>query len=166
MAATLLFSLCSCKSGMYKDVTYREGGISFTLPNTMRRANYEEYDFYFTNRATVFTAKELDDEFYKENSLEPDMTAAEYVDYCIEANKLDKTQMEYKHDEARNVHNFRYIYDDDAGTSIFYYIVITGEPGNIWYIEMCCDSNDSSKYLPTFGEWKRTILAYDEAASE
>ena len=148
---------------MYQDITYREGGISFTLPNTMRRTNYEDYDFYFTNRAVVFTAIKLTDEFFKENELDPSITAEEYTMYCIEKNGLDINQMEYKYDEERGLHNFRYTYDNEEDTNIFYYVVIAGDVGNIWYIEMCCSGDSSSDYIYTFGEWKRTISTYSEA---
>ena len=157
-----LTSLFGCKSKMYKDITYKEGGISFTLPNTMRRVEMDDYDFYFTDRATVFTATELKDEFYKENSYPKDMTAKQYVDICMEKNEMDPENMEYIYDEEKNIHSFRYAYDNREDVSVFYYVVVTGDPGNIWYIEMCCSYSESYYYTSTFGAWKNTILAYNE----
>lgn len=162
LALSTLTLFCSCKGRMYRNVTYKEGGISFTLPNTMRRVPDSEYDFYFTNRSIVFTANELDEEFFEENDIDENITAEEYAKYCIEKNGLDIEKMNYKTDEERGLYNFRYNYDDENGTNLFYYVVIAGEVGNVWYIEMCCDNDDSQLYISTFGDWKRGISTYSE----
>ncbi len=156
----LLSVLVSCGS-IYKDVNYKENGIAFTLPNTMRRVTNSDYDFYFTNTVVVFTANELDEEYYEELSLDPNMTAKEYLDHLMKSNNMDLDQMEYKYDSEKNIHNFRYTSESEEN-NLFYYVVITGEPGNIWYIEMCCEEDYYEDYLSTFGEWKRSIYAYNE----
>lgn len=166
LAITLSFTaLCfsSCGDDVeYENITYRENGIEFFLPNSMRRFNEEGYDFYFSNMAAgvIFTALKLDQEFLESIDIEYGITAEAYANEVISRNGMEKDKLYYNYDERRNHYNFRYSYVDQNDISVFYYIVITGEPDNLWYIEMCCEEEQSSDYLSTFEVWKKNIKTY------
>ena len=153
----------SCGDDGYEDVTYKENGIEFFLPSSMRRFEDEGYDFYFSNLTTgmIFTAKKLDEEMLKSLDIEYGITAVEYAEEIIERNYLEKDKLHYEYDEKRGHVSFRYNFVDDNEVSVFYYIVVTGEPDNLWYIEMCCDNENSSEYIQTFEVWKKNIKTYE-----
>lgn len=159
-----LGSVVSCDDDGYENITYREGGIEFFLPSNMRRSSVDGYDFYFSNLSTsiIFTAVEIDAALLSELQIETTVTAEEYIEIIFERNNIDKSKIYYEYDEKRDLYNFRYTYVDEDGYEIFYYIVVVGEPGNLWYIEMLCENEDSETYLSTFEVWKRNVKVYEE----
>ena len=163
LTVIMLLSFVGCRRSVkYENVTYRESGIEFTLPSSMRRSYVEGYDYYFSTLAIIFTAVKIDSEFIEssEIDLDPSISAKEYVDLITE--EMDKSQMYFNVDESRNLYNFRYTYEDQSsGTEIFYYVIVIGESGNTWYIEMCCDQQDSGTFVETFDEWKMSIKTYN-----
>ena len=163
LTLTILFTLASCGDDGYEKVTYRDGGIEFFLPSSMRRSTVEGYDFYFSNLSTsmVFTALKIDSEILAEFELDDTATSKEYVDAVLEKGERDKDKMYFEYDERLDQYSFRYTYVDADEYEIFYYVVVTGEPGNIWYVEMCCDNEYSSDYLSTFVTWRKNIRTYD-----
>ena len=147
-----------------KDVTYRDLGITFTIPSNMRRMSSESYDFYFYNQlnSIVFTALKVDEDFLKTVDIEGGKTSFEYVDIIIEKNNFEQDKLYYKYDEERDQHSFRYTYVDSSGYEMFSYIVVTGPKDNLWYIEMCCNQEDSATYLQSFKNWQKSIFTYEE----
>ena len=148
----------------YSTITYKEKGLEISLRNDMNRYESEEYDFYFANTigTILFTAFELDGEFLAKNSLSADITAGEYVDYILKKSGLDKDELYYEENTKKGVYSFRYTFDDQNSSKIFYYVVILGEPGNVWYVEMTCANDDSERYLARFEDWRNTIKTYNE----
>ena len=156
----ILGTLVSCsENAEYKDVTYEKDGIKFTLPNTMKQKTMEGYDFYFTNQlaSLIFTAVKIDKEMLEKADLSEGITAAEYVDAIIEKNGMEKDKMYYKYNEYHDQYNFRYTFVDQSGFEIFEYVIVTGTPDNLWYIEMCCEQEDSATYLEDFEIWSKSI---------
>ena len=48
---TLCSALVSCADDVeYENIEYRENGLYFVLPNTMRRKTSSRHEFYFTNQ--------------------------------------------------------------------------------------------------------------------
>lgn len=158
---TGLFSSCS-KKAKFKDVEYKENGISFTLPNTMVREEVFGYEFYFSgmSRDVVFNAIKITDEFLISVDIEPGVSAGEYVDIIIEKNGLEKTKLYFSHDEESGQYNFRYTYDDNSGYETFFYATVLGTPDNLWYVEMCCSAEESYEHLELFESWRKTIRTY------
>ena len=161
LLSMLMMSACA-DTVQYENVTYRENGLEFLLPSSMRRQSVEGYDFYFSNLAVsvIFTAVKIDEEILTKFDVEGRVNAEEYVGMLIEKNKLDKEKMYYNYDELRGHYNFRYSFEDADGYAIFYYVVVIGDESNLWYIEMCCKDEDSSTHLETFKTWKRNIKVY------
>lgn len=158
-----LVTLVSCSEDIeFSDIEYKENGISFSLPNTMKRSATEDYEFYFTGMSmdVIFSAMKITDEFLKKVELEPGISAKEYVDTIIERQGLDKSKLFYKHYEDKAQYNFRYNYVSESGFEMFYYVTVTGPADNLWYVEMCCEAEDSSKYLDMFDSWRRSIGTY------
>ena len=163
LVSVLLLGLCACADTVkYENVTYRENGIEFFLPSSMRRESVDGYDFYFSNLAAsiIFTAVKVDEELLRDLDIDGPVNDEEYVNILIERNKLDKEKMYYNYDEVRGHYNFRYSYEDADGFATFYYIVVIGDESNLWYIEMCCKNEDSNTHLETFKTWKRNIKVY------
>ena len=162
LTLSLLFSLASCRDDGYEKITYREEGIEFFLPSSMRRSNVEGYHFYFSNLSTtmVFAALKVDSDLLAEFELDATATAGEYVDAVIAKGERDKEKMYFEYDERLDQYSFRYTYVDADDYEIFYYVVVTGDPGNIWYVEMCCENEYSSDYLSTFVTWRKNIRTY------
>ena len=160
----LLACLTSCddNGNIYEMVNYRENGLELSLPNYMRRSDIEGYDFYFTNLAIIFTAVKLDAEFLEEKNISPDITGKEYIDIYVERNGLSLDRMGYSYDEENMLHNFRYSYTDGEDMDMFYYVVVVGDVGNVWYIEMVCDQKNSSRYIQSFDVWKKYVSTYSE----
>lgn len=158
--ASLLVS-CS-KNVKFDDVEYKEKGLSFTLPNTMKRQNTDGYDFYFSGMSmdVIFSALKITDEILESTGFDTRMSAEEYVDAIIERRGLEKSKLYYKHYEDLGQFNFRYTYVSESGYETFYFVTVTGTRDNLWYIEMCCDSEESTKYLDTFEVWRRTVRTY------
>lgn len=163
VAALIISMLVSCSKNIkFDDVTYKEKGLSFTLPNTMQRQSSESYDFYFSGMSmnVVFSAFKVTDEFLQSLDLTPGLSAEEYVDMIIERRGLEKKKLYYNYYEDLDQYNFRYTYVSESGYETFFFVTVTGPSDNLWYIEMCCESEESAKYLSTFEVWRRTIKTY------
>lgn len=164
VAIVLVFAmLTSCSENIeFSDIEYKENGISFLLPNTMKRGTSGEYEFYFTGMSmdVIFSAMKITDEFLEKVELEQGTTAKEYVDAIISRRQLDKSKLFYKYYEDHDQYNFRYNYVSESGFEMFYYVTVTGPSDNLWYVEMCCEAEESSKYLDMFDSWRRTIETY------
>ena len=164
MAIVLVLAmLTSCSENVkFSDIEYRENGISFVLPNTMKRSSSEDYEFYFVGMSmdVIFSAMKITDEFLAKVDLEPGITGKEYVDTIITRQALDKTKLFYKYYDEIDQYNFRYNYVSESGFEMFYYVTVTGPSDNLWYIEMCCESEESTKYLDMFDSWRRSIGTY------
>jgi len=163
LLALSLTALLSCeKKNKYEDVTYREDGLYFVLPNTMRRKDASDYEFYFSNELLnlIFMAKKITNEVLADMEIDPGVTAKEYVDIIMERRDFDKSKIYYTYDEERNHYNFRYSYDDEENLASFFYVTVTGSSDNLWYIEMCCTEEESAEYLPTFENWRKSIGTY------
>ena len=147
-----------------EDITYREGGLELKLTNDMKRLEREGYDFYFINiiETVIVSAFEIDAEFAEKNELKADLTAKEYVDSFIKKNDLDHDNLYYKYEPELDHHSFRYTFAEAGSEEVFYYVVVTGDVGNVWYIEMICTNEDSSRYLESFDKWKKSIKTYAE----
>ena len=155
--------LTSCSEKVdFSDIEYKESGLSFVLPNTMKRVTSDDYEFYFTGMSmdVMFSAMKITDEFLAKVDLEPGTTAKEYVDTIISRRELDKSKLFYKYYEDHNHYNFRYNYVSESGFEMFYYVTVAGSADNLWYVEMCCKSDESSQYLDMFDSWRRTIDTY------
>lgn len=164
VAIVLVFAtLASCSENVeFSDVEYKENGISFLLPNTMKRGVSDDYEFYFTGMSmdVIFSAMKITEEFLAKVELEQGTTAKEYVDTIITRRQLDKSKLFYKYYEDSDQYNFRYNYVSESGFEMFYYVTVTGPADNLWYVEMCCEAEESSKYLDMFDSWRRTIETY------
>ena len=157
LAVLVLTALCSC--GGDKDIEYREEGLSFTLPKSMRRSNDSVYEFFLSSPDSLFCAKKLDGDFMESAELSKDTTAGEYADAYIKVNMLDKERIAFTYDESRGAYSFKYN-NSDNGEELFHYITVIGNPGAIWFIEMCCENENASTYEDTFEIWQRSISVY------
>lgn len=146
----------------YESITYKENGFSIVMRNDMQRYEANDYDFYFSNviGTVALTASRLGEDFLTENGLSADATAEEYVDYIIDKSEMDKENLFYEEDKEREAYSFRYTYAEDGKDEVFYYVVVIGGKGNIWYVEMTCLNSDSEMYLARFEEWKDSIEIY------
>ena len=161
--ALALITLVSCGNSVkFEDVEYRENGLSVTLPNTMRRQDNEDYTFYFSGMSmdVIFSAMKITDEFLESVELESGVSAGEYVDTIIARRGLEKSKLYYKYYEEKNQYNFRYNYVSESGYEMFFFVTVMGNSDNLWYIEMCCDADESSAYLDTFEIWRRNLKTY------
>ena len=156
--------LVSCSDDDYDKITYRENGIEFFLPSSMRRTNSSAYDFYFTNISAglVFAATKVDEKILSDFDLSKDADAGEYANAIIDNGGHDKEKMYFRYDERLGQYSMRYTYVDEEGYEVFYYVVILGDAGDLWYIEMCCDNSNSSEYIDTFDTWRKNIRTYTE----
>ena len=166
--AAVLLAATACDyadNPKYEDITYREGGLELTLKNDMRRAESEDYDFYFRNiiGTIIFTAVELDKSSLEAAGVSEGASAGEYVNAIIEKNGFDRDKIYYSHDELRGHYSFRYSIGSLDSSGAFYYVVVLGKPGNLWYVEMVCSEDDSGLYLDRFDEWRGLLRTYDEA---
>ena len=145
------------------DVTYREHGLEFTLPKSMRRSASDVYEFYLSSPDAVFMAKKLNAEFMESMAMPASTTAGEYADAYIDANYLDKTRISYSYDAERGAYSMRYNSSEAESTDgLLHSIVILGQPGAVWFVEICCDNDKSEIYEHTFSTWESTIRTYVE----
>ena len=160
---TLCSALASCADEVeYENIEYRENGLYFVLPNTMRRKTSSKHEFYFTNQniGLVFSARKLTAEVLESEYITPGVSAGEYVDILIERNNFDKTSIFYTYYESFGHYNFRYMYGETEGEEIFFYVTVLGETDNLWYVEMCCENEVSAEYLSMFERWRKSIGTY------
>ena len=161
-ALTLALASCTDSGIKYEDVTYRENGIEFTLPSSMRRSTDPTTPYTFSTPDVVFYAEKLSYESVTENGLEigKSFTAKEYVDIVIA--DLDKDQLYLTEDEANNRYTFRYTVGETEETEVFYYVVVVGTSGNVWEVTMSCYQDVSSDHVDTFELWAKYISTYSE----
>ena len=158
--ATLLAFACSCAKEP-NEVTYREEGLEFTLPVSMRATYSDTYDIYFSNPEAIFAAKKLTPSFLTDSNIDPNVSAEEYVDIHLARNGFSKSeQIFYEADRERGAYSFRYTYTESEDVEMFYYVLVLGEPRSLWYVDMCCYYEDSATYSETFGIWARTVKTY------
>ncbi len=163
---SVLFSAVSCSDYAdrpnYESIAYKENGFSIVMRNDMQRYESEDWDFYFANviGTVALTASKLDEDFLNEIGVKTDITAGEYADYVIGKIGLEKENLYYEKDKSRESYSFRYSYGESEETAAFYYVVVIGEAGNIWYVEMTCLNSDSEMYLSRFLEWHESIELY------
>ena len=157
-ASLLALSACGKKN---KDVTYREEGLTFTLPSSMRRAYSSECEFHFSTPDSAFLAKKLTAEFMESQELSKDTTAKQYAAAYIENQMLDSTRIDYKEDPERTAYSFKYN-ASDTGEDYFHYITILGEVGNIWFVDIVCENDKADIYTDTFEIWQASIRTYKE----
>lgn len=145
----------------YENIEYRENGLYFILPNTMRRKSSATSEFYFTNQniGVVFSARKLTAEVLESEHMTPGMSAKQYADKIIERNDFDKDSIFYTYFESFDQYNFRYNYGED-GEELFFYVTVIGGTDNLWYVEMYCENEVSADYLPMFERWRKTIGTY------
>lgn len=163
--ALITLALASCGGGIkYEDVDYREKGLSFTLPSSMRRSTVTDHDFEFSTLDAVFYADKVDYETVSEAGVEIS-ESFDAEEYAIAITKtFDQDQLYFEEDKENMRYSFRYTYGDtEAGESeTFFYVVVIGEVGNVWYIEMICEQELSADYIPTFELWEKSIKTYME----
>lgn len=153
IATVLALAACGNKSN---DTTYSEGGFSFTLPSSMRRAYTEDCEFHLSTPDSAFLAKKLDGDFMQTQGVSKDITAKEYAAAYIENQMLDSTRIDYKEDPERGTYSFKYN-ASDTGEEYFHYIVVLGEPGSIWFVDMICLNEKADIYTDTFETWQKSI---------
>lgn len=159
----VLSLLVSCADDTeYASIEYRENGLYFVLPNTMRRKTSDYYEFCFTNYniGVVFNAKKLTAEVLGQEGIAAGITADEYVDIIVEKNNFDKKSIYYTYFETLGQYNFRYTYVNQDASETFYYVTVIGGAENLWCIEMCCDNEVSVQHLPMFEKWRKSIGIY------
>lgn len=161
VAVIAALALVSC-SEESNDVEYKQNGIQFTLPKSMRQnVGATGYDYYFDNldSSVIFTATKADAELLLENGIDENITLEEYMKICVGDMDVSKIYLEY--DEARRAYSYRYNYTFEGNTSeTFFYVVIIGDVGNLWYVEMMCDYETSAETLPAFEVWAASIKTY------
>ena len=172
LTLVLAFSAVSCAEDIDTTelLTYVNEGLEFSLPRYMRASDPTGtgYDMYFDNLKVFYTVKELDKDTLTELDLPETTTADEYFDHLMQINSLDKDKVFYERDEESKKINFRYIYDNgtETETAMMYFVVIVGDPGNLWYIEMCCSEEDSEGMLSTFRSWMNHIEVTDKSETD
>lgn len=159
IVATTVFAACAKEKN---DIKYREAGLEFVLPRSMRRAETSAYDFYFSTLDAIFAVIKLDDDYLASVSVPNDITAEGYINEYIKRNYLDKKQIDFKHDPERNAYSLRYNYSEEGNLDVFHYVIVLGEPGALWYVEMCCDNEDSGTYTTTFELWGKSVKTYKD----
>ena len=162
---TLAATLTSCaEEAEYENVEYKENGLYFILPNTMRRKSSGYYEFYFSNElmGVVFSAKKITSEILEDENIDTKVNAKEYVDIIFERRGLDREKAFYTYFEDSDQHNFRYTFVDEDESETFFYVTVTGENENLWYIEMYCKEEESVDNLNMFEKWRKTIGTYQE----
>lgn len=160
--AMLVSVLVSCGEKK-NDITYREEGLELTLPTSMRRSYSSVYEFYFSTPDSVLTAKKLDGDFMESMAMPKNTTPEEYAEAYISANSLDKSRINYKYDSESGAYRMRYNNSDgENGEDLLHFISILGEPGAVWFVEICCENSKASIYEQTFELWESTIRTYKE----
>jgi hypothetical protein len=160
LVAATLTSLIACGKDN-NDITYREEGLTFTLPKSMRRMYGTGNEFHLSSPDSVFVAKKLDGDFMLSQALPADTTPKEYVDAYIENQLLDRERIDFKEDASRGTYSFKYN-QSDAGEDYYHYVTVLGESGAIWFIEMMCLNDKADIYTETFEMWQKTISTYKE----
>ena len=160
LSALTAFVSCA-DDAEYENIEYRENGLCFILPNTMRRKSSATSEFYFTNQniGVAFNARKLTAEVLESEDMTPGLSAKEYVDKIIERNDFDKESIFYTYFERFDHYNFRYNYGED-GEELFFYVTVLGGGDNLWYVEMYCENDLSADYLPMFERWRKSLGTY------
>ena len=167
LCSILLLSLICCAvlascngKPVYTDKVYEENGLKLRLPENMRRSDIDGYDFYFSNLAIVFTAVKFDSQFLTDQGVSADIDAKGYAEAYVEKRQLDKKSIYYLEEPEYDRYSFRYTYTLEDGSDVFYYVVIIGTSGNLWYIEMTCDQENSGDYITEFEVWRKNMKTY------
>ena len=165
LCAMLVLASCSDYADYpeYRDVVYREGGLEVTLRNDMSRYDSENYDLYFANTigSMVLAASKADADMLAQVGAPEDADARTYADVIIKRNEFDRELIYYSYDASRNSCSFRYSVGEEGQSGAFYYVVIIGDAGNLWYVEMVCSEADSGLYVDRFDGWAKTMRTYD-----
>ena len=144
-----------------QDITYRENGLTFTLPKSMRRMYGTDSDFHLSSPDSVFLAKKLDGDFMESQAMPKDTDAKDYATAYIESQRLDKERIDYKEDAERGAYSFKYN-QSDTGEDYYHYVTVLGESGAVWFVEMICLNDKADIYTETFETWQKTIATYKE----
>ena len=160
---SVLLTSCAEKIDITELITHEYNGIRMKLPRYMRvgDAAAYNYDMYFDNLKIYVSAKKITEKILEEAELPKTATAAEYVDYIIDANSFEKDKIYFEKDEESGKIYFRYVYDDGQSKPTLYFVTVLGEVGNIWYVEMCCEEEQGSNYITTFRNWVNMIETYE-----
>lgn len=165
LCALLVLASCSDYADYpeYRDVVHRESGLELTLRNDMSRYDSENYDLYFTNTiaSMALAASKADAQMLAQVGAPEDADAQTYADVIIKRNEFDREMIYYSYDESRKSCTFRYSAGDEGESGVFYYVVIIGEAGNLWYVEMVCSEADSGLYVDRFDSWAKALRTYD-----
>ena len=169
LTLSLAILLCGCGENIdiTEPQTYVANGLEVTLPLYMRMSKSENFDIYLDNLSVAFCARQITEEDLESVGLGMDATCAQYVDALIRMREFDKTKIFYEEYPDDGQYTFRYVFEPETGEeSTSCYVVITGNVGNIWYIEMACADDIFEGNLGMFNDWRRQIVVTERVADE
>lgn len=161
-AFAVLLALLSCLFACApesNDVTYTVDGLTFTIPKTMKEYKHETYDIYFATLATAFMAVKIDGEFLAKEELPEDTDAKGYIDFFFELNGIDRDQCKIEYVESQRAYKFSFSDSSDDNSYLFNYCIVLDGSECVWYVNITCDHENASGYLPTFEIWGNSIKA-------
>ncbi len=156
LCLTFVLPLVSCGEDVdvNEELTYDLNGITVVLPRYMRRSYSEDWDFYFDNLSMAMYGKCIDRDVLADMELPATTTRKEYADLFIENRKLDKTKIELTEDAGRATTTFRYIYQPEDGSAAqSCQVVLIGDTGNLWFVEISADSETFDEHVSMFKVW-------------
>lgn len=159
LQAAIIISLVSCNEDDSPFKTYKEYGLTYTLPKEMKVKNVEYADLcYFDGRAevliSVFNRDLIGSADEGGLNLNPDISVDDYAERFIFWNDYDT---EFEFDEKRNVATFFATPPEEYASNDEYYHVITRNHDYIYVVIMCCDSDIMDEYREKFIEWGNSV---------
>ena len=168
---TLSLGILLCGCGENIDITepqtYVANGLEVTLPLYMRMSHSENFDIYLDNLSVAFCARHITEDDLATMELGASATAKEYVETLISMRKFDKSKIHYEEYPEKGQYTFRYIFEPETGeASTSCYVVVTGDVGNIWYVEMACANDLFEDNLGMFNDWRGDIVVTERVSDE
>ncbi len=168
---TLSLGILLCGCGEEIDITepqtYVANGLEVTLPLYMRISHSDNFDIYLDNLSVAFCARHITAEDLATMDLGEGATAKEYVEALIRMREFDKNKIHYEEFTDEGQYTFRYIFEPETGEeSTTCYVVVTGDVGNIWYVEMACANDLFEGNLGMFNDWRQKIVVTERVSDE
>ena len=156
MAILVCLAACAPESN---DETYTIDGLTFTIPKNMKRYSNDRYDIYFSTLATAFMAFKIDKDFLEKEEIPEQTDAKAYVDFFFELNGLDREQCKVEYVERQRAYKFSFSDSADDSKYLFNYCMVLDGSECAWFVNISCNHESASGYLPTFEIWGNSIKA-------
>lgn len=149
LAVMTLGLLVSC--GENKTYTFEE--FSFTIPKKMRKTPVEGVDMCYSSIEAAISVQKMTADKLSALDLDETATVKELTDAFFEKNGIDANQCYLTFEEEQNAYKFRYSFSPDGENMYFHYVVMIGEVGKLYFVDMTADYEKSPSYLSVFGDW-------------